>query len=196
MAAAAERSERQKMAAGEWYCCLDDELDACRMRARRAVHRHNTRDPDIRGAMAEELRALLAETGERVFLEAPFHCAYGFNISLGDDVYINAGAALLDSATIRIGARSMLGPGVQIYCPEHHKDRALRASGLEIARAIVIGPDVWIGGGAIIMGGVTIGAGAIIGAGSVVTGDVAEGEIVAGNPARPLNRAAPAGQQA
>ena len=48
--------------------------------------------------------------------------------------------------------------------------------------------DVWIGGGAIILPGVTIGDGAVIGAGSVVTRDVAAGQTVAGNPARPRPR--------
>ncbi len=41
-----------------------------------------------------------------------------------------------------------------------------------------------IGSGAVIMCGVTIGKGALIGAGAVVTRDVAEGQVVAGVPAR------------
>ncbi|MFV0301127.1 MAG: sugar O-acetyltransferase [Paracoccus sp. (in: a-proteobacteria)] len=178
------RSERQKMAAGEWYRCIDPELDALRWQARRAVHSHNSLLPDQRGSMAPELRALFAGIGEGAFLEAPFHCTYGFNITLGVAVYLNAGATLLDCAPIRIGSRTMLGPNVQIYCAEHHKDRALRSQGLEIALPVLIGEDVWIGGGAVVLGGVTIGDGAIIGAGSVVTRDVAAGAMVAGNPAR------------
>ena len=51
-----------------------------------------------------------------------------------------------------------------------------------------IGSDVWIGGGAIILPGITIGDGAVIGAGSVVTRDIAAGQTVAGNPARPRPR--------
>ena len=43
-----------------------------------------------------------------------------------------------------------------------------------------------IGSGAVILGGVTIGAGSLVGAGAVVTRDVAPGETVAGNPAKPL----------
>ncbi len=177
-------SERLKMASGEWYCCLDPELDALRGQARIAVYQHNTMPPETRGSMAPALRALLAATGADVFIEAPFHCSNGLNIWLGDQVYINAGCTILDSGKVAIGARSMLGPGVQIYCAEHHKDAALRSNGMEIARPVAIGRDVWIGGGAIILGGVTISDGAIVGAGAVVTKDVAAGATVVGNPAR------------
>ncbi|MDI7864528.1 sugar O-acetyltransferase [Rhizobiaceae bacterium n13] len=182
-------TERDKMAAGEWYSCLDAELDALRNVARFAVHQHNTMPPGARGSMAPALRALLGCVAEDVFVEAPFHCAYGINIILGARVYLNVGCTILDSGTVRIGERCMLGPGVHIYCAEHHKDPILRAEGMEIARPVEIGDDVWIGGGAIIIGGVTIGNGAIVGAGAVVTKSVPAGAIVAGNPARPITRA-------
>ncbi|WOS63006.1 sugar O-acetyltransferase [Sinorhizobium fredii] len=178
------KSEREKMAAGEWYACLDPELDAMRAAARRAVHQHNTMPPDQRGRMAPALEALLAAVAEDVFIEAPFHCSYGVNITLGAGVYLNAGCTILDSAPVTIGAGSMLGPGVHIYCAEHHKDVVLRRAGLEVARPVTIGKDVWIGGGAIILAGVTIGDGAIVGAGAVVTKDVAPGVTAVGNPAR------------
>lgn len=177
-------SERMKMAAGEWYCCLDPELDALRQTARRAVHRHNTIHPDERGALAPELRALFAAAAETIWIEAPFHCSYGMNITLGDSVYFNAGCTILDSAPVRIGARTMFGPGVQIYCAEHAKDPKMRFDGLEVAKPVTIGEDVWIGGGAIILAGATIGDRAIVGAGSVVTRDVPADAVVVGNPAR------------
>ncbi|WP_429810766.1 sugar O-acetyltransferase [Ensifer sp. B1-9] len=179
-------SERDKMAAGEWYSCLDDELDALRLTAREAVHQHSTMPPTERGNMAPALRALFAAVADDVFIEAPFHCSYGINIHLGARVYLNAGCTILDSGRVTIGEGTMLGPSVQIYCAEHHKDAVLRRQGLEVARPVTIGSDVWIGGGAIILGGVTIGDGAIVGAGSVVTKDVAAAAIVVGNPARPL----------
>jgi len=179
-------SELRKMAAGEWYTCLDPELEALRVIARRAVFAHNAMPPDERGDIGPGLRALVREFGANARIEAPFHCAYGFNIGLGDGVFINAGCAILDTAPVHIGARTMLGPNVQIYCAEHHKDAVKRAAGLEIARPVHIGENVWIGGGAIILAGVRVGATAIIGAGAVVTHDVAEGATVVGNPARPI----------
>ena len=116
------QSERMKMAAGEWYNALDPELEALRQTARIAVHRHNTMPPGGRGNIAPELRKLFAAAPESAFIEAPFHCAYGFNIALGNGVYLNSGCVILDSAPVRIGAGTLLGPAVQIYCAEHSKD--------------------------------------------------------------------------
>ena len=177
-------SERDRMKAGDWYTCIDDELEGLRIAARRAVFEHNMTHPDARGDMAPALRALLGDPGIGARIEAPFHCAYGFNIALGRNTFLNAGCTILDTAPVSIGDQTLLGPGVQIYCAEHHKDAAERAAGLEIARPVRIGHNVWIGGGAIILGGVSIGDGAIVGAGSVVTRDVPAGATVVGNPAR------------
>jgi maltose O-acetyltransferase len=177
-------TERQLMQAGDWYCCLDDALEELRKTARHAVHQHNMMPPRVRGAMGPDLAGLFAAVGQDAFIEAPFHCAYGFNIHLGARVYFNAGCVVLDSGPVNIGDDVMIGPGVQIYCAEHHKDPALRVQGLERARPDVIAPEVWIGGSAIVMPGVSIGRGAIVGAGAVVTRNVAAGVTVAGSPAR------------
>ncbi|MEL6799219.1 MAG: sugar O-acetyltransferase [Pseudomonadota bacterium] len=182
------RTELEKMQAGEWYCCLDDELEGLRMVARRAVHEHRVLDPDARGAIGPRLAGLLGQVGDEVYIEAPFHCAYGFNIAIGDGVYINAGCTILDSGSVTIGARTLLGPNVQIYCAEHHKKAVLRAAGQEIARPVNIGSDVWIGGGAVILPGVSVGNRAIIGAGSVITRNVTSGDIVVGNPGCPIQQ--------
>lgn len=180
------RSEREKMDAGDWYVCVDDELHALRMAARRACHAQSITPPDIRGSMASELRDLLGDPGEGAIIEAPFHCAYGLNIHLGANVYINAGCAFIDTARIEVGAGTMFGPGVHIYCADHHHDPDQRKAGLERGLPVQIGTNVWIGGGAKILPGVTVGDDAIIGAGSVVTKDVAAGARVVGNPARAL----------
>ena len=178
-------SQRARMLAGEWYSCIDAELEALRERAREAVFEHNMLPPGQRGALGPALAGLFPMVGKDVRVEAPFHCSYGFNIWLEDDVFLNAGCTILDSARVRIGRGSMLGPTVHIYCAEHHKDPAQRAAGQEIAKPVDIGKNVWIGGGAIILAGVTIGDDAIVGAGAVVTREVPAG-TVAGNPARPV----------
>lgn len=175
------------MVGGEWYTCLDDELEALRVAARVAVHEHNVSPPGERGSIGAKLGELIG--ARNAIIEAPFHCAYGINIELGDAVYLNAGCTILDCARVTIGDQSQLGPNVQIYCAEHHQDPVKRCvEGLEIAYPVDIGKRVWIGGGAIILGGVSIGEGAVIGAGSVVTRNVAAGQVVVGNPARPMDR--------
>ncbi|WP_370401651.1 sugar O-acetyltransferase [Sulfitobacter sp. JB4-11] len=178
-------SEADKMAAGEWYTCLDPALEMWRSTARAAVHAHNQAAPDTRTSLSAALADLFAAHGGDCYIESPFHCSYGFNIHLGSTVYINAGCTILDSAPVHIGDHTMIGPGVQILCAQHHKDPDKRRAGIEIAHPVTVGKDVWIGAGAIIMPGVIIGAAAIIGAGAVVTQDVAPATTVIGVPARP-----------
>lgn len=161
-------SEREKMAAGEWYSCVDDELAELRVKAAHGVFTHNATHPKERGDLAPALAAVFGSVGRDCRIEVQFHCAYGFNLHLDDLVYMNVGCTILDTAAVRIGARTMFGPYVQIYTAQHHKDREKRAAGLEIALPV------------------TIGDAAIVGAGSVVTRDVPAGATVVGNPAHLL----------
>jgi maltose O-acetyltransferase len=175
-----------EVADGRWYSCMTPELEALRDAARQACWRHTTMDPALRGPCAPELAGLFAAIGEGVFIEAPFHIAYGRNLALGDGVYMNAGCVVLDTAPVSIGRKTMLGPAVHIYCADHAHGLDERRRGLERALPVSIGEEVWIGGNAILLPGVTVGHGAIVGAGAVVTRDVAPGALVVGNPARPI----------
>lgn len=171
---------------GTWYTCMTEDLGALRDSARAACHEHATMDPATRGACGPLLRARLGSFGEGCFIEAPFHTAYGVNLHLAQGVYINAFCTILDTARVDIGARSLLGPGVHIYCADHHHEVAGRAQGLERALPVSIGKEVWIGGRAVILPGVCIGDGAIVAAGAVVTKDVPPGATVSGVPAREM----------
>ncbi|WP_303480543.1 sugar O-acetyltransferase [Celeribacter halophilus] len=180
------RSERDKMRAGDWYCSLDPEIDAQRMKVFDAVHLHNSALPSERGNIHPALGALLGTAPDSARIEGQFHLLYGENLHLGEEAFLNVGCVVLDSARVEIGARSMIGPRTQIYCADHHRDPKLRGQLIERALPVTIGADVWIGGGAILLPGVTVGDGAIVGAGAVVTKDVAAGARVAGNPARAI----------
>ena len=171
---------------GEWYNCLTEDLDALRRDARAACHQQRILPPDERGACAPALRDLFARFGKDCMIEAPFDCSYGRNLHLGDAVYFNVNCVVLDSAPVRIGTGTMIGPAVHIYCPNHHHNVDERRAGFEQSLPVTIGADVWIGGGAQILPGVTIGDGAVVAAGAVVNRDVAPGTRVAWVPARPI----------
>ncbi|WP_419805675.1 sugar O-acetyltransferase [Terriglobus sp.] len=177
-------SEKQKMLAGDLYNALDPELVADRTRCETALVNYNIAIPEARDTI---LRDLLATCGTGVIVRPSFSCDYGYNIHLADSVFLNFNCVLLDVTEIHIGARTQIGPAVQIYTADHPRDPSARHQGLESGKPIRIGADVWIGGGAILLPGITVGDNAVIGAGSVVTHDVPPGITVAGNPARPLS---------
>jgi maltose O-acetyltransferase len=179
-----ERSAKQKMLAGELYHANDPEIQRDQAASRAWVVRYNA----ALGASDAErhtlLRERLAEVGEGSVIRPPFHCDYGYNISLEAGVFLNFNCVILDVVAVTIGAGTQIGPAVQIYTADHPRDAAVRSTGVELGRPIKIGRNVWIGGGAIILPGITIEDDAIIGAGSVVTRNVAAGAIARGNPAR------------
>jgi maltose O-acetyltransferase len=181
------RSEKEKMLAGDLYHASGPELVADAARAHRLMHAYNATGIDDEPRRRELLGELLGRMGERVVLRPPFFCDYGYNIRLGDGVFMNFGCVLLDVVAIEIGDFTQFGPSVQILTADHPRDPEARRRGLESGKPIRIGRNVWIGGGAIVLPGVTIGDDAIVGAGSVVTRDVPPGTTVAGNPARRLD---------
>lgn len=177
-------SEREKMLAGELYR-TDAELFELQMRARRLTDRFNATPGEDMARRREILDELCGGGLPRdVVVRSPFHCDYGTNITFGENVFLNFGCVFLDVVRITIGAGTQIGPAVQIYTADHPRDAETRRTGVEFGCPVVIGENVWIGGGAIILPGVTVGDDAVIGAGAVVTRDVAPGATVAGNPAR------------
>ena len=177
-------TEREKMLAGELYIASDPELVLERRRARDLLRAYNGSRDEEHDARRQILGELLGAVGEGAWIEPPFWCDYGRNITLGDRVYFNFNCVILDCAAVTIGDDVFFAPNVQVYAATHPLDHVTRKSGLELARPITIESDVWIGGGAILCPGVRVGARSVIGAGSVVTRDVPEGVVAAGNPCR------------
>lgn len=176
-------TERAKMLAGLPYDPMDAELVTARDRARDLCQDLNATREGDRDRRRAILRDLFAIGGDSVWMQPPFFCDYGANISLGERVFFNFNCVVLDVCPVRIGSFSLFGPAVQIYTPLHPMDAALRRRE-EFGKPVTIGTDVWVGGGAIILPGVTIGDRAVIGAGSVVTRDVPADVFAAGNPCR------------
>jgi len=178
------QTEKQKMLAGKLYHANDAELEADRSAAGAWMLRYNAALSASDADRLALLRELLAEAGDGAVIRPPFHCDYGYNIRIGPDVFFNFNCVVLDVVAVTVGARTQIGPAVQIYTADHPRDPLIRQTGAEFGRPIQIGRDVWIGGGAIILPGVTVGDTAVIGAGSVVTRDVPAGSTARGNPAR------------
>jgi maltose O-acetyltransferase len=171
-------TEKAKMLAGELYDASDPELVTARCRARALLRAYT--DGDDRATLEE----LLAQVGKDSFVQPPFACDYGFNITLGERSFVNFNGVFLDCAEIAIGDRVEIGPNVQLLTADHPRDIESRRKRLEFAKPITIEDDVWLGGGVIVLPGLTVGTGSIVGAGSVVTTDVPPDVVAAGNPCR------------
>lgn len=177
-------TEKEKKAQGQWYHPMDKEVFAEIMHAKKLLHDFNSLAPDQYDYAHEILVSLLGGVGEGSNILSPFICDYGYNIRLGQRVFINHNAIFLDSAPIIIGDDVLIAPGVHLYTVGHPLDADLRKSGVERGRPIIIGNNVWIGGNVTVVPGITIGDNAVIGAGSVVTKDVPGSTLWAGNPAK------------
>ena len=177
-------SNKEKMLNGEYYISWDEELTLEREKAKDLLFEFNSIKPSLRVERETIINKLFGKVGKNCWIESPFNCDYGYNITVGDNFYTNTNCCILDCAKITIGNNVWIGPNVGIYTPNHAFDSKERADGYERSLPIEIGDNVWIGGGVTIIGGVKIGKNSIIGAGCVVTKDIPAGVLVAGNPAK------------
>jgi acetyltransferase-like isoleucine patch superfamily enzyme len=151
--------------------------------------------------MPSELHSIEADEAQfddDPIVEGPAFMDYGTQVKLGAGVFVNAYSTWIDTCTISVGARTLLGPHVSLYSGTHPLDPEIRngTKGPESGKEIHIGEDCWIGGNVTILPGVTIGKGSTVGAGSVVPvieltfilQDVPAFHVVAGSPARILRR--------
>jgi maltose O-acetyltransferase len=187
-------TEREKMLAGQLYDCGDAELLEQWHKAKDLVRDYSRTD----SANAEEkgriLDELLGGHGENLWVTAPFYVDYGNNIYFGNNCEVNMNCTFLDDNKIVVGNNALIAPNVQIYTAFHPANAADRFGepkedgSFEFCKTqtapVVIGDNVWIGGGAIIMPGVTIGDNVVIGAGSIVTRDIPDNVVAYGSPCR------------
>lgn len=140
------------------------------------------------------LKELFGAIGKNVPIDYKFHCEYGKNIFIGNDVIIGPNCTFVDNATIHIGNYVMIAPNVQIYTAYHPilpEERYISQRKEDdpiyfntCADPVEIKDGAWIGGGVIILPNVTIGENTIIGAGSVVTRSIPDNCVAFGNPCR------------
>ncbi len=179
-----ERSQKERMLAGDLYNADDPELAAEGLRAMgllEAYNRSPAADPAGRRRILDELLGAFGAGSE---IRPPFYCDYGSHLRIGARVFANFGLMALDVAPITIGDDVQIGPNVQLLTPTHPTEPGPRRDKWEAARPIVVGDNVWLGGGAIVLPGVTIGENTVVGAGAVVTRDLPADVVAVGNPAR------------
>ena len=176
------KTELEKMRSQELYSFADVEVNASIVRAQKLCGRlrmMTIHDEGYRELMEE----LIPGFPKTALVCPPFHCDHGTGIQLDENVFINYNATILDSAFVRIGRNTKIGPNCQFYTPNHPMDYVERRLPQETAYPITIGEDCWIAGGVVICPGVTIGNRCIIAAGSVVTKDIPDDSLAAGCPA-------------
>lgn len=180
-------TEREKLEKGLWYDAnYDAELLEERLQAEDLCFAFNQTRPKDSERKEELLNQLLPHKGEHVTILSPFYTDYGYNCRIGEETFLNHNAYLMDGAPITIGKHCFIGPNCGMYTANHPLVAEERNQGLEQARPITIGDNVWIGADVTILPGVTIGEGSVIGAKSVVTKDIPPNVIALGNPCRVL----------
>lgn len=174
------------MLAGGPYAADDPDLISRRRHCQSALREFNQLpEQDLDGTVLGEL---FGSVGAKTYIQAPFICDYGFNISIGHHSFMNFGCIVLDSSPVTIGNHVEIATGVQLLTAEHPLDPVERRAGVQLNRPVAIEDGVWLGGGVIVCPGVTVGENSVIGAGSIVTRDIPAGVVAVGNPCRVLRQ--------
>lgn len=178
-------SEKDKMLRGELYDAnFDKELIKERYEVKDKCFEYNNIKPSDVNKRTKLLKEILEKTKESFLIEQPFMCDYGYNIEIGENFYANHNLMILDGNKVEFGDNVFIAPNCGFYTAGHPLDYKRRNKGLEYAKPIKVGNNVWIGGNVVVLPGVTIGDNSVIGAGSVVTKDIPSNVVAVGNPAK------------
>ena len=180
-------SEKEKMLAGEIYDAnYDKELFEKRLNAKKLCRKFNNCEVEKIKKKKSILEKLFQKKIDIMGIEPNFYCDYGFNIFVGKNFYSNHNLVILDANKVEFGDNVFIGPNCGFYTSGHPLDYETRNKGLEYAKPIKVGNNVWIGGNVCVMPGVTIGNNVVIGAGSVVTRNIPSNVVAVGNPCKVL----------
>ncbi len=164
--------------------CYNPEYEAEIQKCKDKCFRYNKLNPNDREAQREMLKGILGSMGKETVITPPFWCDYGYHISVGDYFYSNHNLIITDGAYVKFGDNVFIAPNCCFTTAEHAIDAQMRKAGVEIAKPITVGNNVWIGAGSTVLAGVTIGDNTVIGAGSVVTKDIPANVVAVGVPCR------------
>ncbi len=180
-------TEKEKAALGYLFNAnYDEEIIAEINRCNDLCFEFNQLRPSDRAAQEPLLRAIFGKMGKNVVVNTPFWCDYGYQTTVGDYFFANRNCQIQDGGGVTFGDHVFIAPNCTFTTAEHAIDAAQRNAGMEIAKPIRVGNNVWIGAGVTVLAGVTIGDNTIIGAGSVVKRDIPANVIAVGVPCRVL----------
>jgi acetyltransferase-like isoleucine patch superfamily enzyme len=177
-------NQKERMLEGLPYKAWLDGLSEERMENKLKIYDYNLLRPDEIKKMEESIKDILGKTGDKIFIEQPFHCDYGKNIEIGNNFFANYNCTILDVGKVIIGENVQFAPNVSLYTAGHPIHPDSRNSGYEYGIGITIGDNVWLGGNVVVNPGVHIGNNVVIGSGSVVTKDIPDNVIALGNPCK------------
>ena len=164
--------------------CYNPEYEKMIRLGKDKCYRYNQLHPNDFESQQKILKELLGKMGENVIITPPFWCDYGYNIEVGDYFYSNHNLIITDGVKVKFGNNVFIAPNCCFTTAEHPTDPEQRKAGLEIAKPITVGNNVWFGAGTTVLAGVTIGDNAVIGAGSVVTKGIPANVVAVGVPCR------------
>lgn len=178
------KSEFNKMMAGQWYNAMDYSMLKMRQENNKKTEAYSRITINTLSYKDRMAKAIVKEFGENANIIPPFTCDYGCNVKVGDNTVINHSGVFLDTNEINIGKHALIGPKSGLYGAIHPFDVEARNEGIEKAKTINIGDGAWLGGKVTVVPGVSIGKHSVIGAGSVVTKDIPDDVVAVGNPCR------------
>ena len=182
-------TEKERMLRGEIYNAnYDQELIKERGLVKDLCFEYNNLKPSQIDKRTELIKRIIGNTRENFLIEQPFMCDYGYNIEIGENFYSNYNLVILDANKVTFGNNVFVAPNCGFYTAGHPLDAEARNKGLEYAKPIMVGNNVWIGGNVVVLPGVTIGDNTVIGAGSVVTKDIPANVVAVGNPCRVIKQ--------
>ena len=182
------KSEFNKMMAGQWYNAMDYSMLKMRQENNKKTEAYSRITINTLSYKDRMAKAIVKEFGENANIIPPFTCDYGCNVKVGNNTVINHSGVFLDTNEINIGKHALIGPKSGLYGAIHPFDVEARNEGIEKAKTINIGDGAWLGGKVTVVPGVSIGKHSVIGAGSVVTKDIPDDVVAVGNPCRVIRK--------
>lgn len=176
---------RERIETGKLFTDNCEGLPEDRIKCKEHLIEFNATLPNDPAARYDAMTKLFGKV-TKAWIEPPFNCCYGVNITIGEGSYLNFHCNFVDDGKIIIGKKVMFGPAIHIATVGHPINPDMREYMYTVP--VTIEDNCWIGAGVTICPGVTIGKNSVIGAGSVVVHDIPADSVAVGNPCEVIRK--------